>query len=46
MNIKTDISALDNRMTWIRNLEQLNSGNYYWMEYEIASEGYINGLLA
>lgn len=44
MNIKTDISALDNRMSWIRNLEQLDSGNYYWMEYEIASEGCINGL--
>ena len=45
MNNKADISTLDNRMTWIRNLEQIESGNSHWMEYEIASEGYINGLL-
>lgn len=37
----------DNRMSWIRNIEKLknnNSGSYY-IEYEIASECYILGLL-
>jgi len=37
----------DNRMAWIRNIEQLNKSDKdsYFMEYEIASESFISGVL-
>lgn len=34
----------DNRMKWIRNLEETDRKESHWIEYEIATELFINGL--
>jgi hypothetical protein len=34
----------DNRVRWILNLEEMEDRPWHWMEYEIASEGLVDGL--
>jgi hypothetical protein len=34
----------DSRMRWILNLEEIETRSWHWMEYEIASEGFVDGL--
>jgi hypothetical protein len=34
----------DSRMRWILNIEEIETRRWHWMEYEIASEGFVDGL--